>query len=246
MHRTAFPWPQRRTRTRGCRAGPLKNRLPRNGSSGRRTACSRAVRNRLPGLHWRCLVNRTRSGLRNDHAWSRCLGPSRRWGRCGCGRTLRLNRRRGWRTRSGRSGSMDLRRRCHGTGRRWPGRYGRRDRGWCLWRNNRRYGRRNRPGRGNRRWSNNSGCNRSWRWGRRGSWFRSYRNSGGRLGLMRRRGNRFRRRSRCRRRSGLLFVQDGFQHVSGLGDMRQVNLGLDFVRAAIGSTTGFSRAMPVS
>jgi hypothetical protein len=62
---------------------------------------------------------------------------------------------------------------------------------------------------------------------------------------MHRRGSGFRWCSRNGRRSGLLLIKDRLQHVSGLGDMRQVDLGFDFVGVGMRGTTGLSRVMPV-
>jgi hypothetical protein len=198
MHRTALSRTQRRTRTRSCRTGALKNRLSWNWSTRRRTAGGGTIRNGLSRLNRRGLIHRTWSGLRNDHARPRRLRTSRGCGRRRCRWTLWLDRRRGWRTRGhGGSRSIDLRRRCYGASGCGPRRYGRRNRGWSLRRHNWSYRRSHRTGRrGNRRRSNNSGRNRSWRSRRRGSWLRGDRSrDGGRFGLLHRRDSGFRRRS---------------------------------------------------
>ena len=258
MHRTALAWTQCRTRSGSCRTRTLENRLSWNRATRRRTACGRAIRNWLSRLNRRGLVNRTWSRLRNNHPRSRHLG-TRRGGRRSCrGRALWLSRRRRRRTRCGRSRNIDLWRRRHWTGRRWPRRHTRSRRDWSLRRHNRGYGRRNRgcgrrnrsdrhnrSGRSNCCGSHNSGRNRSGRWARRSCWLGSYRSSCGRLGFMHRRGWGFRRSSRCRRSSGLLLIKNGLQHVSRLGDMRQVNFGFDFVRASMRSTSRLRRVMPV-
>jgi len=246
MHRTALSGTQRRTRTRSCRTRTLKNGLAWNRSTRRGTPGGRAVRNGLSRLNRRGLVNRTGSSLRNDHARSRSLWTRRGGRRCCCSRTRWLNRRRRRCTRNRQgSRSTDLWRRCHWTGRRWAWRHAWRGRGRSLGRNNWRYWRCNRPRRGNCRGSNNSGRNWSWRGSRWSSWLRGYRSSCRRFGLMRRRGSGFRRCSRYRRSSRLLLIKNRLQHVSGLGDVRQVNLGFDFVGVGMRSTTGLARAMPV-
>jgi hypothetical protein len=245
MHRTTLAWTQCRTCPGSCGTWTLENRLSWNRASGCRTACRRAIRNWLSRLNRRGLVNRAWSRLRNNHARSRHLGTRRGGRRSCCGRTLWRSRRRGRGTRSGGSRSIRLWRGRHRAGRRWPWRHAGSCRRWSLWRRNRGNGRRNRSGRHNCRGSHNSGSHRSgWRgWGSR--WLGSYRSSRGRLRLMRRRGGGFWRRSRCGRSSGLLLIKNSLQHVSRLGDMRQVDLGLDFVRASMRSTTRLCRAMPV-
>jgi hypothetical protein len=250
MHRAALAWTQCGTGSGSCWTRTLENRLSWNRASRRRTASRRAIRNWLSWLNRRGLVNRTGPRLRNNHARSRHLG-TRRGGRRSCrGRTLWRSRRRC--TQGGRSRNIDRWRGCNWTGRRWPRRHARSGRGWRLRRHNRGRGRRNRGYGGRNRSGRSNGCGshnsgRNWRggWGRRSCWLGSYRSSCGRFGLLHRRGGRSRRRSRCRRSSGLLFIKNGLQHVSRLGDMRQVNLGLDFVRASMRSTTRLRRAVPV-
>ena len=158
-----------------------------------------------------------------------------------------MNRRRSRRARSSRSRSIRRRRRRHWTRRYRPRRNSRRCRRRRWWRHNRSYRRRNRPWRSNRRRSNDSWSDWSWRRARRSGRLRSYRRSSSSwLGLVSRRRSRLRRNSRCgRRSSGRLLIKDGLQHVPGLGNVRQVNLGLDFVGAGMRSTTGLSRAVPV-
>ena len=137
-----------------------------------------------------------------------------------------------------------MRRRRNRTSRRWPRRDGWRHCRWSLWRRDRSYRRRNRRTLCcNRGRSNNSGCNWSWRGCCRSRGLWRYRRS--RLGFLRRRGGGLRRRSRCRRSSRLLLIKNGLQHVSRLGDMRQVNLGFDFIGAGMRGARRLPRAVPV-
>jgi hypothetical protein len=46
---------------------------------------------------------------------------------------------------------------------------------------------------------------------------------------------------RTRRGGNFFALRDGFQHVSGPGDVRQINFGLDFLFAANPTRRGFSR-----
>ena len=237
MHWPALARPQGRTiRGRRARTRALENRLAWNwtprgrthsGSRGRTRRSYRACRRSRPQGR---LINRTRPSLRNDHSWQR--HRRRRWCARGC--------------RSGRHGRRLRRRRCGPHGRcngccrtgcrpRWHNR--RCDGSW-------------------RRWCHRSrGLRRSWRrWSREGwprarSWNYKFRRRGwrrcrrlrSRSGRRRRCGRGRRpgldgrrwRRSICNRRS-LLFADDGFKSVAGLGNMREVYLGLDFI--AVGSS----------
>ena len=245
MHGSTLTRPQRGTRAaRTCRTRALENRLTWNWTPRRGTVRNRTISDRLPGLNRRGLVHRTRTRLRNDHARSwrlRARGRTRR--RCSSG-TLRLNRSSDWSARNSGRGGIHLRRRRNRTGwsRTWRNR--RRACRRSLWRRNRSYRRCDWGTRGRHcRRSNNSGRDRSWRRNCRSRRLRSHRC--GRLGFLHRRCSGLRRRSRCGRGSGLLLVKNGLQHVSGLGDMRQVNLGFDFVGAGIRSARRLCRAVPV-
>ena len=205
----------------GAGPGTLEYRLPRHGTS--RCRARRAGRSRRR-LRWtrRGLVHRTRSGLGHNHArrrlgWRRPCGWlfSHRWrwrrSRYRCGRRRFCwwrglscrGRRRNWSSRTGRRGG----RRRHSRRRRWN--------------------RKRRSGGGSRnyqsRWSS--------RGRRRRSGGRGLGSGCGRRGLRfyRRRYNRGTRRRRRGRGGWLLLGPDGIQNIAWLGNMRQVNLGLDLV-----------------
>ena len=187
---------------------------------------------------YRGFVNRTRPSLRHDHARRRRL--RRNWAR-------RNNRRRARRNRSGRSdsrsseqrGEIGVTGRTGGaetggaaaagggaigviTGR--GGATGTVD-GRCACGDNRR-----------RSWPYHWRRNRrrpTHRRGRRNRWFLSwrYRRAGGAKGS---------RRS-CRRCNCFLLLRDRFQHIPGTGNVREIDLGLDFFFAAKRARTGFAR-----
>jgi hypothetical protein len=181
---------------------------------------------RRSGGNGRRFVNRTRAGLRHDHARSRGNGWPRRlsrdWRPRGNSLRGRLRgRRRGygnWRCR--RSD-----RRWRGDGRDWRcGRTGNR-RGWP--RSHRRH-----DHSGRRSWSRTrSSCNRR----------RRPRNRRGN-----RRFNFRRRRSCCFRRSyrrcgaALLLANDRLQNVPGTGDVREVDFCLNAFGFGAGRARGFS------
>ena len=113
MHWATFPRPQRRTGTRSGRrawAGTLENRLTRYWTSRNRTRSGARMRG-WRSLSRRGFVHGTRSGVRHDHAWRRCLRSRRRnrrrWFRCY--RSCWLCRRR----RNYGSGSRSLGSRRH-------------------------------------------------------------------------------------------------------------------------------------
>ncbi len=215
-----------------------------------RTAWHGARCNRHPGLHWlrrRRLINRPRAGLRHDHSRRRC-GGSGRLGRRSRYRGRRRCCRDNWRHRSlHRRLLWRSWRQC--SGRRWT--HGCRDRGSNRRsrRSRRLYCRRRWWSRGWGGWTHNRTSHGLWRdksrcggrWGRRcrrlGWWRCGCRRgrSGDRLGFNRRRN---RARWRRRRRSGLLLLGNQFQHIARFGDVRQVDLGFDFVSFA----TVFRRA----
>ena len=181
---------------------------------------------------WRSLVDRTWSSLRNNHA-----RRGRQW-RCHYGRRRRT-RRNHRRRRNRRNRRCGGRRHYHGRGR-------------CGRRNHRRRRQSRWPGWHDCRWSRLS--HRSSGPLDRGShdhglgWWRDRSHSGRRNWRCRRRRRsrhrrhdhrpgdhrrRHRRRCRARRRRYRFFLLgDGFEHVSGTGDVRQINLGLDFFFAA--------------
>jgi hypothetical protein len=234
MHGTALAGTQwtRRTAAGRLRTRALKNGLPRHGTAGCGThgpgrsarLCNRRDR---PGR--RGLVHRTRPGLRNDHAWRRRLRRARncRW-RSGtrCSHRSLRSSRCGDRRRSRRNGH---RRRRRGTRQRRN-----RRRNWSLDRNlGRSCGRsrllhygsnRWRPHRWRRHWScrsRNRGRGGRWRWS-----CHRWRSNGFSHDCWRNGG------SRARRRHYFFLLRDGFQHISRPGDMRQIDLGLDFFFAA--------------
>ncbi len=229
MHRPAFTRTQRRTRTtrrRGTRT--LKNWLAWN-----RTARCRARTSCRSGSRWTDwrLINRPRSSLRHNHAgrW-RALRDRRRW-RNWSGRLRRdwcLSLRRRWCRRR-----RHRRRRHHGARRSNRGRNLRRRRNHV----HRTY-RRLRQDNPRRRRLDFRRCRR-----RRSHW--SLHGWRDRLGLYRMVHDRFCGRRRRWRR---LLADDGFKNISRLGDVRQVNLGLDFVRlsasamARFGCSVGFAGA----
>ena len=223
MHGTTFAGAQWRTRSGRCSCWTrtLKYGLTRDGPAGRGTRCTRGCCRRSRAN--RRFVDRTRTGLRNDHSWRRhvralgrrrCRGPcsnrslgSRWWSTHSSGRRNRSCRNcRRWRRRSRRSRSSGNRR-----GRRLNSR--RRCRN-CI----------ARPCRSNR-------CNHSCRrWRRRGRWRdrrsgRRHRHSS-RLGFNwgRRRGTS----GRSRWRRGLLSA-NGVQYIAGAGNMGKINFSFNFV-----------------
>jgi|1186.fasta_scaffold16517_1 hypothetical protein len=230
MHRTALARTQRRaccTDACSLRTRALENGLTGNGTTGRGTHCADRS-TRLRGRNRtrrRSLVHRTGASLRHDH--SRCwrLRRSRRRRRTRrCGGNWRLWRRRSRHRR--RCGSARRRRhhrrrrRCN----RLRGRRGYNGRGgrWRYWWNRRLLDHRrrnNRPDRSGRRCGSSD-------WWRNG--FRRRRWSGRRdYGP----GRNWRHGWR-RHHDRLFFLRDGSQHIPRTGDVRQVNLSLDFFFAA--------------
>lgn len=242
MHGTTLARTQRTGRTAAGRhrTRALKNRLPRHWTAGRgthgangRSSLAAHRSGGRDGTRRRSFVHRARPSLRNDHA--RCRRLRRTHHRRRCSRTRndrRLRRgRRGNRWRSRRH--HDRRRRRHGTRRR-----GRRN-----------YGTGNRTGTGRSRRSNGSRplhrgrnhCRPRCRW-RYSRGCRSGRHTRRRRGSGKRRRsdgwsrhNRRRRCGPCGRRCRLFLLRDGSQHISRPGNVRQVNLGLDFFFAAQGT-----------
>ncbi len=217
MHWTTFAWAQRARRTsagnlwtRALKNWLSRHRTPRSGThSSRRSACLRNRRNRT---RRRSFVHRARPSLRNNHA--------RRGRLCNCH----------WRRRTCSDWSLRRGRSYH----RRRSRYRRLDGGRCrrscrsCWCNNSRSSRNDSCGRvGSRPLRRRRDHFRSWsgRWrrnGRRGNWRRDGRRCWSRyrrrrrsrwLGGYRRRGGP--KRSRCR----FLLLGDGFEHISGPGDM---------------------------
>jgi len=165
----------------------------------------RSGRNRPRGWSF---VHRSRPRLRNDHP--RCRRMRRRWCNCAGCRCWRPGHSRSCHHRRGRRGWRNDR--C--------GRRNRRTRG-C---NRRRRGRSYRL-LDNRRRNGRLRC-RNWSRGRRG-WLR-HRWCNCRLRC-------HRRRSRATRRwmlDCLFLLRDGLEHVSRPGDVREIDLGLDFFFAA--------------
>jgi hypothetical protein len=228
MHRTTFTGTKRRTRrtsARHRRTRTLEDWLSRHRTAGRGTHCP-GGRTCLCGWRHdtrrRSFVYRTRACLWNDHARCRRL----RWT---CDHRWRGTRswRRWLRCRRGSH------RRCYSSG----------------WRNDccrrRRY--RTRRGWHSHRCSRNRRCCRLLR-GYYGRWRGRRHDRWRRRGRLRHRGRRrwpncrrYNDRARCdgrwrhwtcRRRNRFLLLRDGFQHISGPGDVRQVDLGLDFFFAA--------------
>jgi hypothetical protein len=222
MHGTPLTGPQRRTaanRSTRTRAWPLENGLTRNRTTGCRPGGRSGLHRRWRRLRW-CLVYRSRTSLRHDHPTLRRSG--RGWLGCRGSRGRRVCRRRWgdgfgdcrghssrWRLRARRS---DSRSRCR--------RYCRRS--GCLWRSRRRLHWRWWPGLRN----HESGCRSH----------RLHRGRGRRCSCGRGRRCRFflnnrgwsaRARRRCY--SSRLLLRNELQDITGLGDMREVDLGLDFV-----------------
>jgi len=220
MHGTAFSGPQRhpgsaRARRRWTRA--LENRLSRHGATrrGPHAPCGSARLRSRRGGTWRGFVYRTRPGLRHNHA----RGRRRRRGSHG-----RCNHARRDVWRRGRHGWRRRRR----NGRRWWWR--RRTNGGCWWSHRRRCGSR-RSG-GLLRWRRDCGFRRNCR-GNRRRW------SGPRGGWCSRCGFRrdgrtwnCRARGRGMRRCPFFLLQYGFEYVSRMGDVRQIDFGLDFFFAS--------------
>ncbi len=241
MHWSALTRAQRRTRrpwrrTRNRRA-PLEDRLARHWTSGCRT---RRTADRHPRLHWRrsrtqrSFVNRPRSGLRNDHprhgsCWRRRSRRTRRNGsrwRSACLNPRRLRRCRSrnlcrrWRRRA--CGRHNHRRRC--------------DRRWSYWRRDhcmrgKRSRRRRSRGPSRRRnyglrhdWRDHGPADSGWRHDHRRFFRCSMRHS----------------RRRCTRRyysRSFLLLRYRSQHISGTGNMRQINFCFDFFFAANSART---------
>ena len=233
MHGTPLARTQRTRRTSAGnhRTRTLKNWLSRHWTPGHGTHGPRWGTGLRDGCHRtrrRSFVHRTRSRLRNNHAWRGRLRRTRHHWRCGTRRSrwsLRRdrcrNRRCCWRRRRnhcGRSGRRRGTRRCrnrrHGCNHAGSSR---RSRGRCglLCRSDH-----FRPRSRGRRF-------RSWKHRRRGRHGRSWRRRR-HHGL---RCDRWRDRP-SRGRHSFLLLCDGFQHVSRAGDMRQIDLGLDFFFAA--------------
>jgi hypothetical protein len=225
MHRATLAGTERGTRCSGSlRTRALENRLARDGTArGWARRCSgRGLADGRSRLDRR-LVHRTRAGLRHDHA--------RRWsanGRCGPRRSCCCRRRSsGRRLRSGGSGNCGWRsdRWCRRLGRRgnWSGCRGTGRRG--RWRRRRS----NHGGSGPWLWNDQPWCRRRfgcWLWRRR-----RFRNGRSGLGLDGRCGWRSGLR-RGRRSGGLLLLRNQLHYVAGLGNMGEIDLGLDLVVAA--------------
>jgi hypothetical protein len=236
MHRPAFAGTKRRTwptHSRPCRTRPLKDGLTRNRTSWSRTRTGGWLSDRYTRSRRRSFVHWTRSDLRYDHArgWSR---------RCGLSRRCYWTRRRDWRCRrrNGRSRGRGRSRR-HNC-RRWNCRH------WTRRRYNRLSCNRSwsfdlrRRGRWLRR---SSGHNRFFccRWGGDGRCRRSHNRSRGCNRSRRFCGNRrccgSRRRRHCcgplrRMLDRFLLLCDCSQYIAGTRNVRQINLGLDFLFAA--------------
>ncbi len=231
MHRTTLT---RAQRTRGTSAGnhrtrALKNGLPWNWTSRRgphRPGCGSAgLCHGSNRTRRRSLIHRTRASLRNNHArrrrrnWHSRTGRSYWSLRCGrsCGgrrcRSRRRNHSDCWRRH--RTRRSHKRRRCGGycwSRRRGHGSSGLLHHGSDNFRPRRRRGR-------FRRWNR-------WRHGRRRRschWRRRHNHWSGGHG---------RRCGTSGRRNRFLLLGNGFQYISRPGDVRQVNLGLDFFFAA--------------
>jgi len=218
MHRTALARTQWTRRTSAGRLGTwtLKNWLPWHRTTGRGTHSpggSAGLCNRSGGPRRWSFVHWTRSSLRNNHARRWRLRRARNHGRS------RMRRGRG-RLRCGRCCNR-RRSRCHSRRRR-------RSRTWLC---------RNRWGSLN--WSRSRRCSgplrhgsddfgpRSWWWRcrtrrRSGRWRWSCHRCCNR-GLC-----RDRRRDRPRWSRSFLLLRNRFQHISGPGDVGQIDLSLDF------------------
>jgi hypothetical protein len=250
MHRSALTRTERRTRCsrrlRPC--GTLKNWLPGNRSSRRRTRRHTAGSSRRSGRWQRRLVHGARSGLRHDHSRRR-----RNWSCWPRGRRARhlrdiCRRRRsaanmGHRSRSRNSGrNGDRRRRRTARGRhhvRGRGRRRHRSFGWNHDHRRRAVGggyrsRRHHSGRGR--------CRRFCRGFRRHCPGRSRCGRRFRLHLCCwHRNGRFGWRARCRLLGRSLLLRNGAEHISRPRDVGQVDLGLDAVIFA-GGTRSFRRS----
>ena len=233
MHGPAFAGTQRARRTSAgnLRTRTLKNWLPRHGTTGRRTH-RRSSRRTTGTCGWsdgrdrtrRGFIYRTRPSLRNNHPRSRRLRSYRRsrtrgdWSRRSCSHWCR------WRGSCGRR--KYGRRRRGRTRRRWRNGQRRCRNYMCrrpLHRKHKLRRRRRRNGRDDRRhrscWRRYSrrcgpGCWNGWngsnRFGRNRWW-----------------------RCRARRRCDCFFLlRNCFEHISGAGNVRQINFGLDFFFAA--------------
>ena len=202
----------------------------------------------LRGFDRRRLVHRTRPGLRDDHSRSRRLRTRRSWPEAEPGRQLALAEAPEARSAAARwAAGTHLRRRrrrsnwtrrCR-TRRRWR-RYG----SWSLRRHNRYNRRRERRALRSNTCRSNHARRRSWRRYRRNWRLSSRRRRGSRLSFMNRRRCRTRRSSRCGRRSRLLVSDNGFQNISGLGDVRQVDLGLDLFWPGMGGRDALAEPCP--
>lgn len=233
MHRTALAGAERWTIRGRTRTRTLENRLARHRTSRSRTHGG-ASRRSWRGCWWRWpqrrFVNRPRPGLRNDHSWRR-NGRRRRRTRCHRpgSHSRRLCRRcRGPRRNCCRR-ARNCRRRCDRRNcgprcyrSRWSYRSRSLRRGW---RRGRCKSRSRSRGRNNQSWWRGWRCRR-WR-GHRGF---------GNGGRRRRCGYHCRlRRWHCGRlrsiwcRDALLLADDRFKRVAGLGNIGEINLGLDLV-----------------
>ena len=257
MHGTTLAGPQRRSRAAGrCRTRTLENWLPWNRASWRRPALRRRLQTRW--LLRRSQVDRPGAGLRHDHAPHRSARPGRRSGRRSRLGRMCLGRRRSFcKRRSHRLWGCS--RSCRPY--RWWWRhhnFGRRRRHWrgFLRRLDRRRSLRRRRRGGRNNWR----CNHRTMHRRRG-----WKNRGSRgLGRNRRRrrrcrGNRTWRHSCSRARRCFLrmccrtrgcrvrSLLDRLQHVTGLGNVGEIELRLDLLGARPARTRLLRRrSFPVS
>jgi len=224
MHGTALSRAQWWTRP-GCCTGSraLKNWLSRHRPSGCGSSWSPCLGCRRGGPGRR-LIHRARPGLRHNHPRRRPLRPVR---------CCRLRAHHGWR----------------GGGGRWRRHRNSRSgglRGWWRCRTHyRRGGRNNRRCRHRRCRPDNGSCRhrrRNW-----GSHNRNLRSRGRfcRLGLCRRMDN-FRARTGWRRGCRSLLFANRVQNIAGPGNMREVDLGLDFIRMSGADTPRFRGRMNVT
>ncbi len=226
VHGTPFArtqrWPRPRRCRRRSRPRALENRLPRNWTSGHGTVCNRASWNDgRSACRWRRrFVNWTRTSLRHDHSRS-----WRRWPRSRC-----------WRRRPRCSGLSRGRRGCRTL------RHCRSNWRWSGYRGHGRSGSaRCRCGRPRMCRRHDHSRRRRWSWsGRRGGrWPYDRRGNRGFSSLWRRRCNRpWWSNRRCS--AALLLADDRLQHITRLGDVRQVNLGLDAFRFSSRGASGLS------
>ncbi len=200
MHRAALSGTKRRASTTGRHRTKALKNWLPGHGPSRRGAWRRCGRSLGRWPHRR-LIHRPRPSLGHDHARRRSFRSNR------CSRThsnwsLCCGHRR-------RRRHWWTRRRDRGLGR------GRR-----CWRHNHRTHRRLGNDQSRRRRFRRLGwrCNRG---------FRDWRfHRGRRFRFNRRSHSAWRRNRRCRS----LLTDDGFQHIAGLGDMGEINFGLDFIR----------------